>query len=122
MKITSFNSLIVTKNSGPVIELFEALGFEKRHQKKGISDQDISSVRMKNADGFHVDVTTADFPQDLTLIRMNVDNMEEAVEMLTAHGFKRSQKFNYTMDTPTSKANIMISPSGFIFNVIEHKK
>ena len=122
MKITSFNPLIATKNPEPVIQLFEALGFEWRHQKKGISDQDFTSVRMKNADGFHVDIASADFPQDKMLIRMNVDNMEEAVELLTAHGFRRSQLFNDTVDTPTSRFNIMISPSGYIFDVIQHKK
>jgi hypothetical protein len=77
---------------------------------------------MKNADGFHVDIASADFPQDKMLIRMNVDNMEEAVELLTAHGFRRSQLFNDTVDTPTSRFNIMISPSGYIFDVIQHKK
>ena len=40
MKITSFNPLIATKNPEPVIQLFEVLGFERRHQKKGISDHD----------------------------------------------------------------------------------
>ncbi len=48
---------------------------------------------------------------------MNVDNMEEAIELLMAHGFKRAPEFNDTVDTPTSRFNIMISPSGFIFNV-----
>ena len=114
--------MIVTKDIESVIKLFEAIGFEKHHQKKGISDQDITGVRMKNADGFCVDVATGEFPQDRTLIRMNVDNMEEAVELLTAHGFKRPPKFDYTIDTPSSSANIMVSPSGFIFNVIQHIK
>ena len=54
MKITSFNPLIATKNPEPVIQLFDALGFERWHQKKGISDQDFTSVRMKNADDFPV--------------------------------------------------------------------
>ena len=31
MKITSFNPLIATKDAEPIISLFEALGFEKRH-------------------------------------------------------------------------------------------
>ena len=122
MKITSFNPLIVTKNPEPVIRLFEALGFERRHQKKGISDRDITGARLKNADGFYVDVATGEFPQDRMLIRMNVDDMEEAVEMLTAHGFKRVQEFDDTVDTPTSRFNIMISTSGLTFNVVQHKK
>jgi hypothetical protein len=122
VKITSFNPLIATKDPESVVQLFEELGFERRHQKKGISDQDITGVRMKNADGFYVDVATGEFPQDRMLIRMNVDNMEEAVELLTAHGFRRVQEFDDTVETPTSRFNIMISPSGFIFNVIQHKK
>jgi hypothetical protein len=122
MKITSFNPLIATKDPESVVQLFEELGFERRHQKKGISDQDITGVRMKNADGFYVDVATGEFPQDRMLIRMNVDNMEEAVELLTAHGFRRVQEFDDTVETPTSRFNIMISPSDFIFNVIQHKK
>ena len=47
MKITSFNPLIITKDAAPVIELFEALGFEQRHTKTGINDKDITSVRMR---------------------------------------------------------------------------
>ena len=122
MKITTFNPLIVTKDPESVIQLFEAIGFERRHQKTGISDQDITGVRMKNADGFYVDIGTGDFPQDRMLIRMNVDNMEEAVEILMAHGFKRAPEFSDTVETSTSRFNIMISPSGFTFNVIQHKK
>ena len=38
---------------------------------------------MKNADGFHVDIAQADgIPRDMTLIRVNVDNFEEAYEFL----------------------------------------
>ena len=122
MKITSFNPMIVTQKPEEAIALFEALGFERHHHKTGISDQDITGVRMKNADGFYLDVATGDFPQDRVLIRMNVDNMEEAVELLMAHGFRRAPEFKDTVDTPSSRFNIMISPSGFIFNVIEHKK
>ena len=79
MKITSFNPLIVTENTEAVIALFEALGFERRHMKTGINDKDISSVRMRytGEDGkaFHVDVTSAPVPQDISTIRMNVDDL-----------------------------------------------
>ena len=37
MKITSFNPLIVTKDTETTIALFEELGFESRHTKEGIS-------------------------------------------------------------------------------------
>ena len=106
----------------PVIQLFETIGFGRWHQKKGMSDQNITGVRMKNADGFYLDVATGDFPQDRVLIRMNVDNIEEAIEMLTAHGFRRAEQFKDTVDTPSSRFNVMVSPSGFLINVVQHKK
>ena len=103
MKITTFNPLIVTKNAKDTIALFEALGFEKRHSlDANTGEKELTSVRMKDANGFHVDV--ANVPtgkQDLTLIRMNVDNFDEASELLTARGFKNPQG-DHTVDTKTN--------------------
>ena len=121
MKITSFNPLIVTKDAEAAIALYEALGFERRHAKTGINGH-ITSVRMKDANGFHVDVANGDFPGDRTLIRMNVDDLDEAVELLTARGFKKAGSFKETEETSSSRFNIMISPSGFIIDIIKHKE
>ena len=82
MKFTSFNPLIVTKDAAPAIELFEALGFERRHNNTNVDGKNISNVTMKDANGFHVDVAQADVPRDMTIIRMNVDNFDEAYEYL----------------------------------------
>ena len=57
MKITSFNPLIVTKDADSAIALFEELGFVKRHTKDDISLNNVTDVRMKDANGFHVDVS-----------------------------------------------------------------
>lgn len=123
MKITSFNPLIITKDAAPVIELFEALGFEKRHTKTGINDKDITSVRMRyeNEDGkvFHVDVTQAD--SEISTIRMNVDNLDEAYEMLKGKGFTNVQGEKIT-DTGSSKATMMVSPSGYSISIAQHIK
>ena len=85
MKITSFNPLIVTKDAEATIALFEALGFERRHTKEGISINNTTDVRMKEANGFHVDVSGGD--GEWTMIRMNVDNLDEALAFLEARGF-----------------------------------
>lgn len=122
MKITSFNPLIVSRNPEAVIVLFEVLGFQRHHTKTGISDLNITSVRMKDANGFYVDVANGEFPQDRTLIRMNVDNLDEAIELLMAHSFKKVEEFKETEETSFSRFNIMISPSGVVMNVIEHTK
>jgi hypothetical protein len=127
MKITSFNPLIVTKDAEAAIALFEALGFERRHKKTGINgDDDITSVRMKytSEDGkvFHVDIAeSARVPRDITSIRMNVDDFDEAFKMLEEKGFKNAQGDRIT-DTGTSKSTMMVSPSGFSVSVTEHIK
>ena len=125
MKITTFNPMIVTKDAQSVIALFEALGFERRHMKTGINDSDISSVRMRytGEDGkvFHVDVASAPVPQDISTIRMNIDNFDEAYNMLLEKGFKNSQGDKVT-ETPSSKSTMMIAPSGFPINITQHIK
>ena len=56
-----------------------------------------------------------------TLIRMNVSNLDEAFEFLTARGFSNAQSGTVT-DTGSAKACILYSPSGFSINLIQHIK
>ena len=80
MKITTFNPQIITKDAEAVAKLFEELGFERRHNPKGIGELDVTGIRMKDANGFYLDISQPDMqmPQDITAIRMNVDNFGEA--------------------------------------------
>ena len=129
MKITTFNPMILTKNPEETISLFEALGFERHHHKSDETENEeqslaFSSVRMKDANGFYVDVCTADsdrIERDLTIIRMNVDDFDEAAELLKKNGFRESKiaPVNYTS---SSKYAFFISPSGFIIDLIKHIK
>ena len=125
MKITTFNPLIVTKNAENTIKLFEELGFKKHHNLKAkTGTQDITNVRLKDSNGFYVDVAEVpetSLPQDLTLVRMNVDNFEEAYDFLISKGFKNS-KGDETVDTKSNKSAMMISPSGFAFDLCQHIK
>ena len=122
MKITSFNPLILTKDPESAIKLFEELGFKRRHTKEGIGMYSATNVRMKDDNGFYVDV--AQSVEERTLIRMNVSNLDEAFEFLTARGFRmaRHEAAKDTIQTCSSKFNIMVSPSGFILSVSEHIK
>ncbi len=120
MQITRFCPCVISPKAAEVIELFEALGFERRLQKEGINDANITSVVLKNADGFSVIVTQVDnLPQDITSIQMNVRDFDEAFELLESKGFKNSQGDKIT-DTGTSKATMMVAPSGFGINITEH--
>ena len=73
----------------------------------------LCGVRAQDEDALPVDTMTA--------IRMNVDDFDEAYQMLISRGFK-----NYCGDqavsTKTSKSAIMISPTGFVINLIHHIK
>lgn len=120
MEFTSFNPMIITKDAESAIALFEALGFERRHTKDGFLD-DVSCVRMKDANGFHVDVVQAPVPRDITTIRMNVGDFDEAIEFLTAHGFKSNSDKKPT-ETGSSKGCMMVSPSGFTLSISKHYK
>lgn len=125
MKITAFNPLIVTKDSAPIVKLFEELGFEVHHDlKASTGEKGIDSIRMKDANGFYVDISEVQNfsqPRDLTLIRMNVDNFEEAYNELKEKGFV-NPRGDHTVDTNTNKSAMLSSPSGFAFDLCQHIK
>ena len=123
MKITTFNPQIITKDAEPIVKLFEDLGFEVRHDQEGIGELGVEGIRMKDGNGFHLDISQPgiDLPRDVTAIRMNVDNFDEAYQMLTEHDFKNFYG-DGTAETKTSKSAIMISPTGFVINLVEHIK
>lgn len=122
MKITSFNPLIVTTDPESAIRLFEELGFEKRHTKEGISINNRTNVRMKDPNGFHVDITKGE--KTWTMIRINVDDLDETIKFLEDHGFHkaRHEAANETVDTGSSRFNIMVSETGYILAVSQHIK
>ena len=121
MKITSFNPLILTTDPENTIKLFEELGFERRHTKDGLDERDdITGVRMKDPNGFCVDVVESSrAKQDMVTIRMNVDNFDEARTMLESHGFTSP---NEVVTDASSKSIGMFSPSGFMISLVEHIK
>lgn len=123
MKITTFDPLIVSSEAADAIKVFESLGFEKTHAPVAETEAgENHSVRMKDANGFHVDISQVDsFPQDVTYIRMNVDDFKEAYDTLIAHGFKNTRG-DGTLDTKSAKEATMVSPSGFRIALVKHIK
>lgn len=123
MKITTFNPMIVTNHLEEITGLFEALGFETRHAPSGTaaSGNEYTDCRMKDANGFYVDVSaiSAPLPQDITSIRMNVDDFDAAYQLLTDHGFKTANGRPAT-ETDSSKGLLMLSPSGFGITLVKH--
>ena len=123
MKITTFDPMIVSPKADDVIALFEQLGFEKTHAPvTSLETRDVKDVRMKHPEGYHVDVAdVAELPQDMTMIRLNVDNFEEALEFFLNRGFVNSRGDKVAV-TSSSKDTFLISPSGFGITLCEHLK
>lgn len=118
MKITTFSPLIVTRNIDKNIRLFEKLGFESVHKQN--PEGKIYNFTMKDADGHQVDIARADVEKDLTIIRMNVPDFDEAFKLLQEEGFVI--KSGHIVETESSKSAMVVSPSGFAFDLCEHKK
>ena len=77
---------------------------------------------MKDANGFHLDIAKVEMmPQDMTVIRMMVDDFDEAYQFLTARGFKNAQGEKVT-DTGSSRATLMLAPSGYAISLAQHIK
>lgn len=123
MKISSFNPLVVSRDSSDLVKLFEELGFKQIHNPENVNETGASDTNLKDDNGFRVDVAQINdpIPQDMTFIKMNVDNFEEAYEILTRHGFKNTRGDN-TLDNPTSKSATMVSPTGLIIALVHHVK
>ena len=121
MTITTFNPMILSKNADDIIKLFEELGFERKHQVDGIDDKDISSVRMTDANGFQVDVARVEsMERDMTTMRMNVRDFDEAYEFLKSKGFKNAREDDHVVESASARSCLMFSPSGFSIQLTQH--
>ena len=125
MKITSFNPLICTRHADEIVKIFEELGFQTTHEKEKLNNEDITEFRMKDENGFHVDISSAGdklpMPNDLTVIRINVDDFDEAMKFFADKGFFNPLG-NRTIDGGSSKDAILLAPSGFGIRLIQHIK
>ena len=121
MRITSFDPLLWVKDAEPIVRLFEDLGFEKRHKLENVTEQDITGIVMRDPNGFRINlIQTEDLPREsLTGIRMNVDDFDEAYTLLTSRGFTKAPGTDI-VDTGSAKALMMIFPSRFLLELIQH--
>ncbi|MBR4599802.1 MAG: hypothetical protein IKO39_07125 [Treponema sp.] len=123
MKITTFNPMILSKNAGDLIKLFEELGFKKTHEPTVETGKgSVTSTRLKDANGFHIDIAgVQSMEKDMTVIRMNVDDFDEGFKMLSEKGFVHNGG-GKPVESESNKSALMISPSGFAFDLCQHIK
>jgi hypothetical protein len=120
MKITGFCPCIITSHPDEVMEVFKALGFERRHTKKDIEGGANITYAMKDANGNRINISyAANMERDLTSMSMNVDNFEEYYAFMLDHGFINPRGDKVT-DTSSSRSTMVFAPSGFGIIVSEH--
>lgn len=123
MKVTGFTPMVATTDAAAAIALFESLGFKKAHMKDAGQGGGFDYTTFKDENGFTVDVVDGkSFPRDFALIRVNVDDFDEAYDMLMARGFRKGKGFPENRATTSSKFAILVSPSGFIIDLCQHIK
>jgi hypothetical protein len=68
-----------------------------------------------------VDIAEAPTPQDIATIRMNIDDFDEAYDLLESKGFKNAQGERIT-ETGSSRSTMMVAPTGYTINITKHIK
>ena len=78
-------------------------------------------IRMKDANGFDPDISQPEYPlpRGMVGIRINVDDFDEIYKMFLEKGFKNAYG-DKTAETSSSGAAVLISPTGFGVNLIQH--
>ena len=121
MMITAFHPQIISKDAYSAIKLFEALGFQQFQDRTGSDAFGFYAIRMKDSNGFYVDVIEAErIPgnRDCTAIRMNTDDFDEAYQYLIGKGFLENGEF--ILNTPPcGKYAFLVSPSGFLIDLCQ---
>lgn len=76
---------------------------------------------MKDANGFHVDVARVEsMERDMTTMRMNVRDFDEAYEFLKSRGFKNIRGEDHAVESKSARSCLMIAPSGFSIQLTQH--
>ena len=120
MKITGFCPMIVTQDQDAIVKVFEDLGFERRHLKTDIEGGNNENISMKDANGNRINIASSKvIPRDLTAVNINVDDFDEAYELLLSKGFVNSRGDKIT-ETSSAKSTMLFSPSGFGVTLTQH--
>lgn len=124
MKISTFNPMLLTPNFEETLEFAKKLGFEVRHTPtmKVPIGAEVRSYRLTDDNGNALDI--ADDPGALEarlIIRMNVDDFDEAVETLAEMGVPKPDEDQIVV-TPSNKSAMIRTPMGFAFVLYQHIK
>lgn len=113
--------MIVTKDADSVKQLFEEMGFETRHDVYGTTETDYRLIVMRDEDNHRVDIADIETDKGSMFIRMNVDDFDEAYEILKRNGYVNTRG-DRIVRTGSAMEATMVSPAGHVISLIQHKK
>ena len=86
-----------------------------------MTEKNITGNVLRDANGFRMNILQVEnLPRPaISTIRMNVDNFDEACDLLRSHGFTEAPGANVA-DTSSAKSLMMMAQSHFLINVVQH--
>lgn len=121
MNITGLRNVVLTPDFENVIKTYEALGFERAHEKNDMGTRGNDEVVLKSASGETIIVIgLKETPNTFTALGINVDNIDEASNELEAQGFTRISGQNQKTDS--SLGALFRAPQGYMVILSQHTK
>ena len=120
MQVKRIYPTVVCKDIKHVMDAYTNSGFKVIHEVHNIMNEGDKLYVIENELNQRIDVIETDKVSNIFhMIRINVDNFEEALAYYTGKGFK---PFKEPMDTASNKAVCLESPTGLHIMMFQHKK
>ena len=122
MKITSFNQIYGTEDISSALGFFEGLGFRVIHEFK---KEGFELCTLENEEGLRFDIINNDYVRANKVngffsCRLNVSDMNEAIEYFEKNGAERVSPL--IQEGPSRELINFRTKNGDIYCVIHHKK
>lgn len=120
MKVKRIYPVLVCNDSAPVMEVYKNSGFKVIHEINNIFNEGDKLFVIENDLKQRIDILETNKVSNLFhMVRINVDNFEEALDYYTNKGFKTIKE---PMDTVSNKAVCLESPTGLYIMMFQHKQ
>ena len=121
MIIKSVYPVLITRDVQKALDIFTETGFKVLHRIDGIFGSENVSYVLGNELNERVDIIYSKNEDDKERhsIRMNVDNLEDAIEQFAKYGYKT---IHGPYENDSMKCVVLESSEHFTLMVVEHKR
>lgn len=120
MKITAFYPTVATRDTEKIIKDMEKVGFRIIHQRFDLFDEGDTEYVLENENGQRMDVVSCpEIDEDRYVVRINVDDFDEAMKIYTEQGFTVCKGPRIL---PDSKNIVLFAPGKLPILLMQHIK